>query len=191
MIYLLRHGETEFNREGRYQGRLDSPLTALGRTQARGAGARLRTLLADAPGYAITSSPLGRARDTAALVREELGADGFGLDARLAEIDMGVWNGLTDDDIEGQFPGARDGASRYDWAFRAPGAETPAGFYARLRSWLDEAQADGRVHVAVSHGIAGRGLCALYTGQTMGTVRAGRAPQDTIFRLWEGRIEAL
>ena len=70
MIWLVRHGQTEMNSVGRFQGRLDSPLTPLGEAQARRVGAQLRALAADLGGvWAIDASPLGRTRRTAALPR--------------------------------------------------------------------------------------------------------------------------
>ncbi|MGH6997837.1 MAG: phosphoglycerate mutase family protein, partial [Phenylobacterium sp.] len=63
MIYLVRHGQTHFNAEGRMQGHLDSPLTALGRAQASAIGRLLRDLIGKADGWRLVSSPLGRAQD--------------------------------------------------------------------------------------------------------------------------------
>ena len=63
MIYLVRHGETEFNAERRQQGHMDSPLTALGRAQAQAAGELLKRQIADAEGWRIVASPLGRGLD--------------------------------------------------------------------------------------------------------------------------------
>ena len=68
VIYLLRHGETEWNRAGRIQGHRDSPLTDRGRTQARATGERLRRLIADWPDFRLIASSLGRCRETAGLV---------------------------------------------------------------------------------------------------------------------------
>ncbi|MBS0410216.1 MAG: histidine phosphatase family protein, partial [Proteobacteria bacterium] len=68
MIYLIRHGQTEFNRERRYQGRCDSPLTEVGRRQAHAVGVRLSEL--GVTDFRLVSSPLGRTLETAAIVRE-------------------------------------------------------------------------------------------------------------------------
>ncbi|MCR5878557.1 histidine phosphatase family protein [Phenylobacterium sp. J367] len=62
MIYLVRHGQTEFNREQRLQGHVDSPLTELGLRQAGAVAALLKDLTAGQPGWRVVSSPLGRAR---------------------------------------------------------------------------------------------------------------------------------
>ncbi|WP_150461691.1 histidine phosphatase family protein [Nesterenkonia ebinurensis] len=68
-ILLARDGQTEWNREGRQQGRLDSPLTELGRSQARAVAELLRDFSVDG----ILVSPMGRARATAAIISEALG----------------------------------------------------------------------------------------------------------------------
>ncbi len=189
MIYLLRHGQTEFNREGRYQGGLDSPLTELGREQAKTMGARLKTLIGDASGWLLQTSPLGRARETAAIVRDTLGCGEEALEPRLREITLGAWDGLTMADIDGLYPGALDKAGRYEWMFRAPGGESCEALTARLRDWFDEACADARPRIAVSHGVAGRALCAVVLGTTLEGARKGETPQDAIFQITRGAVE--
>jgi probable phosphoglycerate mutase len=191
MIYLLRHGQTEFNREGRYQGALDSPLTDLGRAQAAGMGARLKALIGDPAGWLLQSSPLGRARATAEIVRAALGVHDIVIEPRLREITLGAWDGLTGVDIDEQYPGARDGAGRYGWLFRAPGGESFEALTARLKHWLDDARVDRRPRVVVSHGITGRALCALVLGTTMEGARLGATPQDSIFRITASAVEAV
>ena len=99
MIWLVRHGQTEMNRVGRFQGRLDLPLTELGEAQARRVGARLQAPAAEVGGdWVIDASPLGRTRRTAALIAEVTGL-AVRHDPRLAEVDFGPWEGLTRDQI--------------------------------------------------------------------------------------------
>ena len=191
MIYLLRHGQTEFNREGRLQGALDSPLTDLGRAQAASMGARLKARIGDLKGWLLQSSPLGRARQTAEIVRAALGANEIVIEPRLREITLGAWDGLTGIDIDEQYPGVRDGAGRYDWMARAPGGESFEALTARVNDWLGEALADPRPRIAVSHGVTGRAMCALVLGTTLEGVRVGATPQDSIFRITPGALEAV
>ena len=73
MIYLVRHGETEFNAERRQQGHMDSPLTALGRAQAHAVGHLLKRQVGGEDGWRIIASPLGRAQHTAQIIGEHLG----------------------------------------------------------------------------------------------------------------------
>lgn len=91
-FYFLRHGETDWNRQGRTQGQIDTPLNALGRAQAGAAAARL----AGAPIARIVSSPLIRARETAETVAAALGAP-VSCDPDLMEAHMGVMQGCEHD----------------------------------------------------------------------------------------------
>ncbi len=94
-IYLIRHGETEWNRAGRWQGDLDSPLTETGRTQAARIGAALKNAGVGPETHRFYTSPMGRARRTAALILVALGQSDAAMteDARLREISVG---GSTD-----------------------------------------------------------------------------------------------
>jgi probable phosphoglycerate mutase len=98
-ILLARHGETDWNREGRFQGHADPPLNDTGRMQA----AELAAELADAELAAVYSSPLRRAIETARVVAAARELEPLALDA-LREIDVGSWQGLTRAEIETRFP---------------------------------------------------------------------------------------
>ena len=102
MIYLVLHGETEWNRQRRFQGRLDSPLTPYGLEQARRVGSTLGRLIKDPAMCRLMSSPLGRARQTAEIICAALGVSSvqLALDPRLMEIDLGSWAGLTRAEVE-------------------------------------------------------------------------------------------
>src|SRR5579872_108996 len=95
-ILLLRHGETEWNREGRYQGALDSPLTARGREQAAEIGALLAAYLGNPPpALSFHTSPQGRAADTAAIVARVAGLEPARPEPLLREVSLGSWDGQT------------------------------------------------------------------------------------------------
>jgi probable phosphoglycerate mutase len=192
MIYLVRHGRTEFNAEGRFQGRLDSPLTPQGVEQARRCGDLLKGLIGEAGAWSLVASPLGRAVHTAEIIAGVLGlAAGFPRDPRLAEIGMGCWDGLTIEDIDMVSPGVLAGSTRYNFFFRAPDGERYAAFADRLGDWLTEALADGRPRIAVSHGVAGRVLRGLYAKMDPDAALKLDSPQDAIFRLSGGQIERI
>jgi broad specificity phosphatase PhoE len=110
-ILLARHGETEWNREGRFQGWADPPLNAAGRAQARELAERLR----ETPFDAVYSSDLRRAHETAEIVAAPHDVPVI-TDPGLREIDVGSWSGLTRGEIDERFPGAEhhDGESRED-----------------------------------------------------------------------------
>jgi probable phosphoglycerate mutase len=96
---IARHGETDWNRDRRWQGHADPPLNDLGREQARALAARLGS----GPPDAVYSSDLARARETAEIVGAELGRE-VRLDPRLREVDVGEWSGLTTPEIERLYP---------------------------------------------------------------------------------------
>ena len=98
-ILLVRHGETDWNLERRWQGHIDRPLNDVGRAQARALADRLDS----EPFAAVYSSDLARARETAEIVAAAHGLP-VHLDPRLREADVGEWSGLTADEIERRYP---------------------------------------------------------------------------------------
>lgn len=117
-VLLLRHGQSEWNAVGRWQGHADPPLTALGRAQALAASRALGTV------DAVVASDLARARETAEIVAGQLGLGPVLVDHRLRERDAGEWTGLTRAEIDAQFPGyLTDGRRPPGWE----DAETLAG----------------------------------------------------------------
>jgi broad specificity phosphatase PhoE len=98
-LILARHGETDYNRDGRWQGHLDVPLNGAGRRQA----ARLAEILRDERVDAVVTSDLARARETAAIVSERLALE-FEVDPRLRERGFGAWEGLTSAEIAERHP---------------------------------------------------------------------------------------
>lgn len=185
-IYLLRHGETEWNAAGRFQGHLDSPLTARGVKQAQAAGRRLAAL-AVAPG-AFFASPLGRARHTAEVVRSLGDYPTIRWDSRLAEVSLGCWDGLTPVDIDAEWPRALDGASPFDWYFRSPDGESHDEAAARVAEWLAEVEG---VVVAVTHGLLSRIIRGLYLGLPREHALELPVGQDGIWLLSEGEVTSL
>src|SRR5215472_9333559 len=105
VVYLVRHGETEWNLVRRYQGWGDSPLTERGLAQAEAVG-RVLAEISAATTAQIISSPLGRARRTAEIIGSALGNRApILLEERLKEISIGAWDGLLRDEIEAIEPG--------------------------------------------------------------------------------------
>lgn len=163
-LYFCRHGETEANVEKRFQGRsVDTPLTEMGRQQSRTIA---RTLLAAAPNVhslAYVSSPLQRARTTMEIIRQELGLpkDGYKTDSRLQEIDLGIWDGLTDAQGCALDPALFQKRGNDKWNVRVPGGENYADVAARAESWIADLAVDT---FAVSHGAFTRILRGLFSG---------------------------
>jgi 2,3-bisphosphoglycerate-dependent phosphoglycerate mutase len=98
-ILMARHGETDWNRDNRFQGHADPPLNELGREQAHELAERLAREELDA----VYTSPLQRARETAKIVAGRLGLEAEPLDG-LLEVDVGSWSGLTRTEVEQRFP---------------------------------------------------------------------------------------
>jgi probable phosphoglycerate mutase len=191
LIYLVRHGQTAFNVEGRWQGHADSPLTRLGERQARAVGRGLRPLV-EGRAYRIVASPLGRAQATAGLIAEQLDYAGpIALEPRLMELGLGQWEAMTGEDIDFVYPGMRDGASAFDWFFKAPGGERHAEFSGRIADWLAEQAEGDAIVITVSHGVTSRVLRGLYAGADPVEALKGSVPQDAFFRLHQGCVEQI
>jgi len=139
-LYLVRHGETDWNRQRRVQGRSDIPLNETGREQARLTG----TLLTRRPVTRVYASPLSRARETAEIIAGRLGVGGPDLRDAFVERDYGEAEGLTFHEIEKRYP--RTGG--------VPGRETREQVAARVVPALQALAAEhpGEAIVVVSHG---------------------------------------
>lgn len=185
-IFLVRHGETEWNRARRYQGWSDSPLTATGTAQAAAIGRRLAAL-PDAGDASIVASPLGRARHTAEIIAECLGRrEPPILDERLREISLGDWDGLHRREIR-SLMGSR--FVEFEWYFDTPHGQSYGDFVAPIAAWLQET--GERLVIAVSHGVVTRVLRGLYAGLPRHDALRLAVPQDRIFRLSGGAIEEI
>lgn len=151
-LYLARHGETEWNRIGRWQGATDIPLSDVGRAQARLLADRLR----DRRIARVHASQLSRALETAQIVAARLGAPAPTADPRLRERGYGAFEGLTREECAERFPGAWE---QYLTDRRAvpPGAELPAEVTERITASLTEialagGQPESAAILVVSHG---------------------------------------
>jgi broad specificity phosphatase PhoE len=191
-LFLMRHGETVWNRDQRFQGQRDSPLTARGLDQARRMGATLAHHIPDRAGWTIVASPLGRAQHTARIICQVVGFDPVQIasDARLNEVDVGDWAGLTHEEIEAASPGVLDGSTRYDWIFRAPHGETYDDMTERVCAFLADAGSAERL-IVVAHGVTGRLLRSLYLDLPKEDGLALEASQDAIFRLSGGAVDRI
>lgn len=178
-LFLARHGQTEWNRERRLQGQLDSPLTPEGVAHAHEIarqleGRGIRT---------VCTSPLGRARRTADIVAEHLNADVVVVDG-LAEVHHGDFAGLTWDEIDAAHPGTRAARAenRYGWMF--PGGESYATARARVGRALEECRwAATGTPLLVAHEMIGRLLRATMRGYGHAEALALRHPHGVVFEL--------
>jgi glucosyl-3-phosphoglycerate phosphatase len=160
-VLVWRHGQTAWNAQRRFQGQLDISLDDVGREQAT----RAAPLVAGFAPSAIVSSDLVRARETAQALADVTGLP-IATDPRLREIDVGVWQGLTFDEVSERFPAEaanwRDGGDG-----RRGGGESLVEVGARAVAAVEEALlelADGGTLVVVTHGAAGRAIVASMIG---------------------------
>lgn len=148
--YLVRHGQTAWNRENRVQGHADLPLDELGQAQARQLGAFF------APFHlrGIFTSHLQRSRQTAAAIAAGNGHGDPVVDRALAEMSLGAWEGLTPEEIDHRFDGAYQQWKIAPSRVHIPDAEALEAFRSRVRTALRaivERLGEGE-HVIVSHG---------------------------------------
>ena len=185
-LLIMRHGQTVWNRAGIMQGSRDSELTGLGRSQAR----ELNGLLARAgltPEHRAWVSPQGRAQATAGFALKGHFA-AWTTDARLAEIHVGEFEGLTFEDAVRTHPAFADRPGHIGWQFHAPGGETYAQFRGRVQSWLDDLKQPA---VVVSHGITSRVMRAVVLGLGEGELGDLPGGQGIIHRVRDGRADIL
>ncbi|HEY8580241.1 MAG TPA: histidine phosphatase family protein [Beijerinckiaceae bacterium] len=182
-LVFIRHGETDWNAQGRLQGQQNIPLNARGRAQAAQAGRTALKLLGPAavrdPALRFLASPLGRACETMELARDAMGLPprGYDLDPRLQELTFGEWEGLTWPQVKDRAPEAARWREGDKWNFTPPGGESYAMLADRLQPWLDGLEGEA---VVVSHGGVARALMAGIAG-----VPPERA---ALADVWQGRV---
>ena len=177
--YLVRHGETEWNAIARMQGQLDSPLTALGREHAKQSGRLLARLGVDA----LFASPLGRVRETLAIIAADVPVPPI-FDDRLMEWSGGAWSGELYSDLPGRWPDqwAAWIADRYNE--RSPGGENFVDLADRARSFVDDLDGVPGERVAVvAHGFFNRALAAVLLELPPSETMRIRQANDIVIRV--------
>lgn len=180
ILYFVRHGETDWNAEGRLQGGRDTDLNPLGRVQAERAARILRGLVhGDVSRLDFVASPMRRTRETMEILRGTLGLprDAYRLDDRLVEIRFGAWEGYTWPEIRARDPDGAAAREADKWGFVPPGGESYAMLAARLAVVASEIARDT---VMVAHGGVARALLTL-----LADAPRERAPHMDI---WQGRV---
>jgi glucosyl-3-phosphoglycerate phosphatase len=191
-ILVLRHGETEWNREGRMQGGCDSPLTPLGQAQSMAMGRLLARQGVTSLTHDVLSSPQGRAVATAEIIHAQLGRtvavqSPVRIEPRLREIAMGQWSGLTRAEITLRWPGAAD-ESLLDFYARAPGAERFEALWTRAASVLADLT---RPTVIITHGMTSRFLRTAAMGLDMSALATLPGGQGCVHRICGGLHDTL
>ena len=185
LIYMIRHGQTDWNAEGRMQGQKDIGLNDKGRSQATNNGRKLADILGDNAGdFDFVSSPLGRTRDTMERVRTAMGLapQDYRMDDRLKEVSFGDWEGSTLAELAVTSPERVDERGLHKWDFIPPGpdAESYEILSWRIGAWLKSVQ---RPTVCVSHGGVIRACFRLVAGVSPDEACALDIPQDRILKI--------
>jgi len=184
-LILVRHGQTDWNAEARFQGQMDIELNDLGRHQARQNGLKLAELLGEtAENYDFVASPLSRTRETMELVRASMGIEpkSYRTDARLVEICFGDWEGLTLAELTKAFPDMMKERHARKWDFLPPGEKAESFEILSMRSndWLNSVE---KPTVCVTHGGIIRTLLVLLTHMNKELAANLDVPQDKILQI--------
>jgi probable phosphoglycerate mutase len=183
-VFLARHGETDWNREGRMQGRLGATLNATGRAQAQALAGVARSLGV----RSVIASPLPRALETAETVASALGCSVVRCDA-LMELDFGACSGLTEREIDERFPGLREQRLLDKWRHRWPGGESYADALERLERALREGVLPGApLTLLVAHQSVNRALALALGGLAPAEALAMSQRSDVLLRFERGEM---
>ncbi|MBM3635756.1 MAG: histidine phosphatase family protein [Alphaproteobacteria bacterium] len=186
-ILFVRHGETDWNVEGRLQGQQDIPLNALGRIQAEDVGRRLAKLIDNTAHSKWLVSPLGRTRETAEIARHALGLDpkAYQTEDQLKEITFGAWEGFTWAELRKSEPLAEAERMKNKWGYVPPQGESYEMLTHRIGLWLETVKSE---IVAVSHGGVARALMVLAAGLSPNDAPRYEIHQGRVLEFAEGRF---
>ncbi|NTF31064.1 histidine phosphatase family protein [Rhizobium skierniewicense] len=185
LVYVIRHGQTDWNAIRRLQGQKDIPLNDFGRSQAVANGKALSGILGTtANDFDYVASPLGRTRETMELLRGAMGLkpDAYRTDARLVEVSFGDWEGYTIPELKLAHPDKVKARKAAKWDFIPPGdhAESYEILSWRIGAWLSSVE---RQTVCVCHGGVIRSIFRLITGMNKEEAADIPIPQDQILRV--------
>lgn len=185
-IYFIRHGETDWNREGRIQGQIDIPLNDNGHQQAIAISRGLKNFLRDTKIDLFIASPLTRTRQTMAyLLREfDLPENQAETEPAMLELAFGIWEGHYFKDLKTNPHYPKDLVERFRW--RPQDGESYEEGLERVRQWIG--RIDGPT-VIVAHGAIGRCLIGLVSDLSPATLVKAPTPQGHFCRLQDGRID--
>jgi len=148
ILIVVRHGETDGNVEERLQGVTDTPLNEKGRRQAKSVAKRLK----DYDIEVIYSSPLKRALETAKEIAKFHPNVKFVVDKDIKELNLGVWEGLTIDEINKKYPGEYEKRAKDRWNHKIPGGESYKEADVRVKRFLNKVLEKRKNAIIVAHG---------------------------------------
>jgi broad specificity phosphatase PhoE len=185
LLYVIRHGQTDWNAERRLQGQRDIDINAIGREQARRNGALLADMLGpEADQFDYVASPLARTRETMEIVRTAMALPpkDYRTDERLVEVSFGDWEGSTLKELKGDQADRIAERNLSKWDFIPPGADAESYEILswRVGSWL---QSVDRPTVCVTHGGVIRSLFRLIADIPKDDAAETEIPQDRILKV--------
>ena len=189
-IYYIRHGQTDWNAEFRFQGQRDIPLNALGQNQADENGRKLAELIGRGEGLDFIASPLGRTRETMERVRLAMGLpkQGYRIDERLIEVSYGDLEGMKLADLKANDNTLHRFRKANAWDFQPQNGESHKMVLERISQWYAALDNDC---VVAAHGAVGRVVRYYLLG--LGGQEAARFafPQDKICVIRKGEEQFL
>lgn len=189
-IYLLRHGETLWNSEGRYQGQLDSALTLKGEEQAKTNALKLSKYV-DIKDVKFFSSPLGRAKATAEIIAEHSGLENSKIifEDDIQEFNYGIFEGQTKEYCKDVYAKEFSEREANKFSYVLEGGESYIKVFERLMRWLSSVQNE-KVIVVVAHEMINRALRGIYCSLTTEEMLTLRQANDVLIKL-ENRSEII
>lgn len=189
IVYVIRHGQTDWNRDRRLQGQKNIDINETGRGQARQNGLDLGGILGeDIDLFDFVASPLARTRETMEIIRGAMDLDpkDYRTDERLVEVSFGDWEGKTLKELRAVAPERLAERDRGKWDFLPPGetAESYEILSWRVASWLSSVRQDT---VCVTHGGVIRSLFRLIAKISKDEASEVEIFQDRILRVDTGR----
>ncbi|WP_245415852.1 MULTISPECIES: histidine phosphatase family protein [Mesorhizobium] len=192
LVYFVRHGQTDWNAEGRFQGQNEVDLNAIGHMQAERNGRLLRDLISHPETVDFVASPMRRTVETMQIVRREMGldVDDFRTDPRLVEVHFGDWQGQRLADLKGSAPDMfrRRRADKWNMVPPGEGGESYQMLLTRMRPWFDSIS---QPTVCVAHGGILRAIFRLASGVSESEAADLAIPQDRVLRLENGALNWL
>jgi probable phosphoglycerate mutase len=198
ILYFVRHGQTDWNAQGRLQGQLDIAMNARGESQVRANGRKLAAIIKRPEDFLFVASPMGRTRRAMEMVRSEMGLapHGYRIEPRLREMSYGEFAGHKWDELRRLRP--REVARRFadPWEYVVPGGENYKLMARRVESWLAEITTDkggGNCKSAVIATHAGiiRIIRSRFLDVEPRKIAFLDAPQDKVLRVGNGKAEWL
>jgi broad specificity phosphatase PhoE len=183
-IIFIRHGETDWNKQGLIQGSIDTELNDHGRAQAQAVAAALALKGEEFAGFNCVVSPQKRARDTMGYIAAALGVKDIAIDVRVRELGFGVWENHPFWELKASPIFPADAERRYVW--RPEGGESYEDGVARVDDWLSTIT---KPTLVVAHGAVGRCIMGRVAGLSPEKIVTLKTPQGCYCRLAHGTIE--